>query len=176
MPIGYWGLLDTIRVPLDKDMMVTMLGVSTSDPETLASMRAELEANSLAAHILIGRLPKDVQIADDALVFTIAQITSPGEAVMYAYTLALVSWLTENAPITLDTLTREDRLFAWGVPDLGRDSADSIRAWDAQKRNPRPANVSDNWLDDAAFWEENKKFFWGKGLAAIPSRTFTAHV
>jgi hypothetical protein len=161
-------------------LLMSLLLHNKEDCDRLAKARQQTSQEALCGAIFDDRLAEGVVITDTAWFFVVAQCHTPGDAVMFAYTISLISWLQFGAEVTLDMLITQEAIFGWGVPELHGPSEDGLRVWDAQKRrNRRPsasgALLSDNWLDDPEFWDANRENLWGSGISAIP-KPQTIHI
>lgn len=100
----------------------------------------------LALRILFGRLKAlspNIKVAQDLLVFLALLSSSPGIAVMWAYTLHKM-----QKPGELLTLTEWSASFPYGVP-----TNEAYRAiWDAQKGRNNGDPKVDNYLDMQETW------------------------
>jgi len=169
--VPYYCLLDAKRVPMDEPLSRAMIQIAFATEEDLGKVREGLikpdSGSPLAARILESRLAPGVTVTNKAWMWILSQTSTPGDAVMWAYTLSVISWLQEDAPVTDDLIMMDDRLFGLGVPDM--DTDDVLRIWDAQKYHDRPPHTMDNYLDHPWFIEAQKKELWGKGLDVIPT-------
>ena len=169
--VPYYCLLDAKRVTMDEAMSHTMIQIAFATEEELGKIREGLikpDSNSpLSARILESRLASGVTVSNKVWMWILSQTRTPGDAVMWAYTLSAISWLLEDEPLTDDHIMVDTRLFGMGIPDMGSD--DVLRIWDAQKYHDHPPKGMDNFLDYEWFWEAQKKELWGKGLDAIPT-------
>jgi hypothetical protein len=171
--VPYWCLLEAPRVPMPDDLCRLLVTFSLAPMDRLEQARAGILAEASTASMMMrifdNRLAEDVKIDAQAWLWIGSMCAKPGDSVMFAYTISLLSWLNSGQEITMNTLVRSDKIFAWGVPALWEDDGDVLDIWAKQKRDRADYKVSDNWLDDPAFWDMNCVHFYGKGLDYIPA-------
>ena len=142
------GLLDVETEPLTED---NSHGFMKSIMAELALPNAEGDAK---VHAMLGDQPPYMifmsrlqaaggEINVPAMLFILSLVTSPGDCVMWAYTINLIHALKKRAgAVNISDLTD---FFPNGFPT----EAGMQAAWDAQKD---PGNSPDNKLDQAKYW------------------------
>ncbi len=118
------------------------------NPGTGGSLLAEL-ANHLPTAVFLSRIPKEVEVTEDAKCFIASMLTTPGESVLWAFTLAVDYW--QHGEV-IDLKRMCSAIFPMGVP-----SEDGIsEAWTAQKGYTYKLEGIDNLLDQPQFISEVK--------------------
>jgi len=174
--VPYYCLLEAKRVPMSEELTEAYIRTFMAGSK-IEEVRQNIvdDANGpLGFRIMTHRLAEGVEVESGAWFWAGFQCTSPGDAVMWAYTLSAISWLTGGQKITSDLLMMDDRLFAMGVPDLSNAHGfiEDIHAiWDAQKYREPSRKGTDNFLDYPDFWSIQKEAMWNKGLDILPRTT-----
>lgn len=146
-PVDYKCLLDVRTRQMTEEETRIMCMLMLSGPEQHAAMLEQVRERSMAGAIVCSRLPKEVEVAPSVLVFCASLCRTPGDAVMWAYTLSVAYW-QHRQPVSMDHFAT--RMFPFGVPDSGGTVGQ--RAWEAQKGYNNNIEC-DNLLDVPAFWE-----------------------
>jgi len=170
----YLCLLDVPRMPLTPDMTKVMMMVELTPEEDLEKRRKKILSNERPkwgteafAQIFHRRLDADTDAK--AFWWIVSQLLTPGDAVMWGYTISMISWLMDKELVTMTDLVQGSSLFAWGLPDMKSDEVE--KSWDAQKiLDPDLLEVAtlDNWLDNHCFWEYQKELAAEHDLSVIP--------
>ena len=141
---GYRGLLDaeTRRLTNEESALYIQLFFIDKNGGSVQVFDDAL-GRSRSLGIAKGRMEwADIPYDPAALLWISQLATTPGELVMWCYTLHAIAQHTGHVAAGLDEWTD---FFAWGVPT----EAGCVAAWDAQKHPAAPAG---NLLDDNKLW------------------------
>lgn len=161
LDVPWHGLLELETVPMTKEQSDTFIRCVMGDhPEEEADFRAKMHSklmDNFGYAVLYKRLEVVAGIANKVSTFVTLFLTtlckSPGDAVMWAYTLDYIYVLENGQNIDMNVLTS---YFPMGFPT--EDARH--KAWDEQKwsvidpeydKERRTSMATDNWLD-AGHW------------------------
>jgi hypothetical protein len=148
-PLERWCcLLDAKQRPLTSQEMELLLVLVIANQEELTKMEKEV-GNSLAGKILSTRMPVSLfkeRIEDRLKIWIAAVCRTPGEAVMWAYTLCVMAKELSPAQVTFADWC--EKYFPAGLPD--QESMRKI--WDYQKGFTHGMKGVDNLIDNPELW------------------------
>jgi len=139
------------KAPLTEEETKMYLQMFMADDTKVSSVWAEATSESgklFLAKILENRLASVgmADFVDPKLKFLCTYLsTSPGQIVMWAFTLALMA-VEAKGKVGLKEFSEID-YFGFGVPT----EEFSLSQWDKQKRSSE-GHSSDNWLDSPSLW------------------------
>lgn len=148
-PLQNWkGLAEGKQSPLTKQQSEVLIHLTFATEEAaqeILDSMSDLFATQVFTKRLQAYNPKVLELIDPKVIILVLSLcSSPGDCVMWAYTLVHLLSRRDWKPLMLDDWVDA---FPMGVPD----KEESHRIWDHQKGWAHKIKV-DNLLDDFGYW------------------------